>query len=475
MDNDNNESKSSIGCVLAAIVMSDVVGILFLGSPEAASSTAALNESNPIGISFLLYSLSSMFTRFSVDEAAFNAAVQPLARDVSSSHDTEPLRLNNLEVETASSVDFSRINPSEDTDDSSDVDDVEMALAVEEEDTSDMPPLEPIPDPPNARAGSRRVRIEDDDEEEQNRRRSSPRLSPSQANPLPSSIPGSAAELPSDGLASQSHLPDTTNVTSNGTNDRATRPLPRSAPSPLRQQHNAFGAGLMPGTVPMIPFDLRTMLSRVFGNAPGPENATASNSTINSQSSAIPSQGQTGVRSDPPRHDQNNFHSGPAGRYTYVISSGPFPGIPIVHPQGASTPSQGAPQGVPLSGANARPNATREGIQSPMEFIDALISNVLRDNLGQSFEIPEKEDPERAAKLIAGLEEVPLGLIKRMERLNKLGSLEENDDGVELNCAICWEKILNDDAASDPPSVLTASAECSEGNLCLIITWSKLI
>ncbi|THH32411.1 hypothetical protein EUX98_g1777 [Antrodiella citrinella] len=51
----------------------------------------------------------------------------------------------------------------------------------------------------------------------------------------------------------------------------------------------------------------------------------------------------------------------------------------------------------------------------------------------------EPDDPERAKKLLAGLEEVPIGLVKRLQRVGN----GEGDSGP--GCAVCWESLLDGD------------------------------
>lgn len=59
----------------------------------------------------------------------------------------------------------------------------------------------------------------------------------------------------------------------------------------------------------------------------------------------------------------------------------------------------------------------------------------------------EPEDPERARKLIAGLEEVPLGLVRRLERVGGSGGGMGEDEtrGGDSGCAICWDRLLDAD------------------------------
>ena len=62
----------------------------------------------------------------------------------------------------------------------------------------------------------------------------------------------------------------------------------------------------------------------------------------------------------------------------------------------------------------------------------------------------EKEDPERARKLVDGLEEVPVGLVRRLERIGGTGGGmgEDETKGGDGGCAICWDRLLGsvDDA-----------------------------
>ncbi|KAK2463384.1 hypothetical protein APHAL10511_004610 [Amanita phalloides] len=51
----------------------------------------------------------------------------------------------------------------------------------------------------------------------------------------------------------------------------------------------------------------------------------------------------------------------------------------------------------------------------------------------------EVDDPERARKLVDGLETVPIGLLRRLERV---GGTEDEDGGRDTMCAICWDQLL---------------------------------
>lgn len=68
---------------------------------------------------------------------------------------------------------------------------------------------------------------------------------------------------------------------------------------------------------------------------------------------------------------------------------------------------------------------------------------------GFTFGTPleEKEDPERARNLIEGLEKVPLGLVRRLERVGKGagGMGEEQGKAGDAGCAVCWERLLENE------------------------------
>ncbi|KII90678.1 hypothetical protein PLICRDRAFT_39259 [Plicaturopsis crispa FD-325 SS-3] len=68
-----------------------------------------------------------------------------------------------------------------------------------------------------------------------------------------------------------------------------------------------------------------------------------------------------------------------------------------------------------------------------------------RMGAGMGFGVEDREDPERARRLVSGLEEVPVGLIKRMERVGGApGAHFDGTDGVDVpGCAVCWDALLD--------------------------------
>ncbi|KAI0667693.1 hypothetical protein C8Q78DRAFT_1052122 [Trametes maxima] len=70
----------------------------------------------------------------------------------------------------------------------------------------------------------------------------------------------------------------------------------------------------------------------------------------------------------------------------------------------------------------------------------------------------ERDDPERAKRLVDGLEEVPVGLIKRMERVGGPGS----NRGEAPTCAVCWESLLSPQGGGFEGNAELAKAEAAE-------------
>ncbi|OCH91593.1 hypothetical protein OBBRIDRAFT_792071 [Obba rivulosa] len=73
----------------------------------------------------------------------------------------------------------------------------------------------------------------------------------------------------------------------------------------------------------------------------------------------------------------------------------------------------------------------------------------------------ERDDPERATRLVNGLEIVPAGLVKRMERVGGSGT----SVGEAPVCAICWESLLDPPGSDDAPADQTESQASSEASM----------
>jgi hypothetical protein len=295
------------------------------------------------------------------------------------------------------------VSDSDESDDSqsSRADTLPNALTVDDDHDSDWTDEDDLP-PLEPIAGSRRARVEDDVDEARDRRHPSERVGRPTSPPIPPPQPSNPEQRPPAG--NQAFL------------DAFMAPL--------------FGMNPLPGgnTFP--------------GPGPGAENI------------AVEHTGE-GV-AHPPR-PQNNPIPGHVHHTVPILTAGFTFTIPLGGP-----PNQngGGPAPPPFGAANAQPDAAggRDGfLQAFADFLQQMQQfGGLDDN---------REDPERAKKLIAGLEAVPIGLVKRLERVG--GAPGGHVDGAEASessspgCAICWDTLL--DAESDSfkakaPEVSSAGA-----------------
>ncbi|KAG2130627.1 uncharacterized protein EDB93DRAFT_1179932 [Suillus bovinus] len=159
--------------------------------------------------------------------------------------------------------------------------------------------------------------------------------------------------------------------------------------------------------------------------------------------------------------------AGPGAENITVEQTGFTFTIPVGGP-----PNQngGGPAPPPFGPANVQPDAAGGQNDFLQAFADFLQQMQQFGGLDDS-----REDPERAKKLIAGLETVPVGLVKRLERVG--GAPGGHVDGTETTdsstpgCAICWDTLLDAEsdsfkpkAAEEPPTGATDSDLPSSSN-----------
>ncbi|KAI0715656.1 hypothetical protein C8T65DRAFT_694692 [Cerioporus squamosus] len=72
--------------------------------------------------------------------------------------------------------------------------------------------------------------------------------------------------------------------------------------------------------------------------------------------------------------------------------------------------------------------------------------------------LEERDDPERAQRLVDGLEEVPVGLVKRMQQVGGPGT----DRGEVPTCAVCWESLLEPEGGGFEGNAELAKAEAAQ-------------
>jgi Ring finger domain len=180
----------------------------------------------------------------------------------------------------------------------------------------------------------------------------------------------------------------------------------------------------------------------------------------------FPSFSQRGPRTSPtsqpnPRHEDDPISPPGPGRHhvhahAYVLamdSNGRPVTIQMGLPSGGgpTTPLQGTPMFDFVMGGGPTGGSGLNG--SPLPGDMPTWADVM-----QMFgrEPDEREDPERAKKLVAGLEEVPVGLVKRMIRVGGAPGGHVDDAQTQSSeipgCAVCWDSLLNeDDESTDPP------------------------
>ena len=103
-------------------------------------------------------------------------------------------------------------------------------------------------------------------------------------------------------------------------------------------------------------------------------------------------------------------------------------------------------------GTGPRPPFDDPGNTGGPQFGRGLIVEFLNAVL-QREPPEEKDNPERAAKLIKGLERVPVGLVKRMTRVDDIPGAHEDSTGADgcnvPGCAICWDSLLLEEPSED--------------------------
>jgi len=126
--------------------------------------------------------------------------------------------------------------------------------------------------------------------------------------------------------------------------------------------------------------------------------------------------------------------------------------VPGAHRQEGPTPQQ--PQGTQMPRDAQTPvNHTLDGASIADIFarIGLFAALSLRD---LALLERDADDPERARKLVDGLEDVPIGLIRRLERVGKADLNSEHEHHSEgrmetslgdNGCTICWEPLLLED------------------------------
>lgn len=287
-------------------------------------------------------------------------------------------------------------------------------------------------DDDTVRIGSRRPRVVDEDDEDGRRSM----RSTNNATPVP----------PTPAPPSRTATPSASN-TPNTHPDRPVRPLPRNGPPPTRDSP--------PGEQAFDPNTLfRHMLTAIFGtntmNAgqPGPQAPAAdvngaqadpqpilnNNPEAPANAGAVPNAeaeaGQDNEDGQDVAFDMYFHFIAPDGNITTQRAGNRAQPPNQNANQNANQPEQG-----PAQNPNPNPHAVPQGFGN-------IIEQMLRAAAQGGLE--EREDPERAKKLVAGLETVPDGLVKRLERVGGAPGTHEDMPG-DPGCAICWDSLLHED------------------------------
>ena len=351
-----------------------------------------------------------------------------------------------------------------DSDSSQDARDVEMDIVPDDNDDNwvdedeEMPPHSTLPID-QAQATDRRARVETEVEPQSSQPNRSPNPVPPPHShtgagpfqPFPTlppwnfglgtaRPPGRLSPLFPNPAGSSGNGNNTTphhNGTAANPHPQPTQPQPDRNPAPENAQQNARGPRFhahtfvlgMDGTgraVPIPPGAFSAMFNQFRPATP--------------QTQAAPQPGQppdqSGENRDQPRQPGDPGQAPPF--FDFVVGGiGPLP------PFFATPPGPGPQVPTDDPGNGDGPEAGR-GVPAWAELLRAMLA-------GEPPE--EREDPERAKKLVKGLEHVPVGLVKRMTRIDDIPGAHEDlsgtADGEVPGCAICWDSLLAEDPVED--------------------------
>ncbi|KZT23394.1 hypothetical protein NEOLEDRAFT_1180055 [Neolentinus lepideus HHB14362 ss-1] len=205
--------------------------------------------------------------------------------------------------------------------------------------------------------------------------------------------------------------------------------------------------------------------SRQRTSGPAAANVEAPDGTEGQAPPPGPAHGQPGLFFIPigtivPLRPANSFDPGMGFAFTMTLNGVPVGGVPLgqTFVTGQPRQPQDAEPNVNANAnvhADAEPHAPHPPI-NPFEFFTLLghpnVDPAFLNFVGGIGMEQDQDDPERAKKLVDGLEEVPVGLVKRMERVGGAPGAHLDDSssasagGSDIpGCAICWDKLLPDD------------------------------
>lgn len=347
-----------------------------------------------------------------------------------------------------------------DSDSSQDARDVEMDIIPDDDDANwvdedeEMPPLHPTVPVEQVPATNRRARVDDEVEPQPLQQDRAPNPAPpprlhtgtGTTQPFPTMPPwnfGLGTTRPPGRLfplfpnpavssgSGNNASPDRDHTAIDPHPQPTQPPQPDQNPTPGNAQQDTRGPRFhahtfvlgMDGSgraVPLPPGAFSNIFNPFGGpGAPQPQTRTAQHGQP---------QDQTDENPDQPR--QPGDPGLPQTLFDFVVGGvGPLPPF-FTAPFG---PGQQPPTDGPVNGGGAEPG----GAPGWADLLRAMLG-------GEPPE--EKEDPERAKKLVKGLEHVPEGLVKRMIRVDGIPGAHEDLAEAEGDkvpgCAICWDGLL---------------------------------
>ncbi|KAF7980681.1 hypothetical protein HWV62_37117 [Athelia sp. TMB] len=293
---------------------------------------------------------------------------------------------------------------------------------------SDLPPLEPVRASERTAAqsnapslspavGDRRARVEDDHDEDRDRRHPSQRTNSQQV------------------------------------------PQGQANPPPFFAGINTPHATAPPGMIELF--------QTFMGGANPPRAPGAAANAANSPANTRPNSNVPPRAAPQPHHHHHHHPHVPPIQLTFDMGDG---GPVFAAPPGFVDLLFPGMRGAAPEAGNPNPGNPNPGNPTTGNPMQQLLERIAM--MGQLFGVPleEKEDPDRAKTLVKGLEEVPVGLVRRMEKVGGApgGHVDEATGQVEApSCAICWDTLLDQDGArwakkeegaKDPVQAQTAGA-----------------
>ncbi len=311
--------------------------------------------------------------------------------------------------------------------------------------------------PPQTR--NRRPRVDDDDDNERDRRHPSQRIS-STSNNAESSSSASSTSSPSS-----SHNPPRTHVNVSAPTASSIPQPPLQRP-PSNMQRHVFHTSINLGNGDSDDNPFRLFQHLLPNNIPNPVNNTTNNDNPPTNAPAPEAHGdadseapvQEQAQAPPPQPPQDG-RNGRRPLFGGVLSFDLGPGGLVFPLPGEAN----GPPPIPFPMANGPDNAPMNAQQQngplPPPLAD-LLARIGAQVVGNNFAgfgfggMESQEDPERAQKLVNGLEVVPEGLVRRLERVGGTGGGmgEEQHKGGDSGCAICWDRLLDTDGVGFGPS-----------------------